>query len=389
MLRLTRIHNVYQLRLIVSYTSIRYSITLTTKTTIMASTNNSIIPQSVTTLDQLIDSCRSYYCSSINKDRLFTLIEWVLSVATRLIETTDNEIEARFAIARIWGLESELNKIRTQLEAILKPKSNSSPQVTVESSVRIGSCRIDVISTRPEGGDKMTFYPIRGGGYVTITPGVHSDYLPEIGDRLSKLDTVTARNMATIIRDVLNAKSPIFDCVPSNQLIDLGIETVRSVYLWKGTNGLIVSADGHYIGQLRSNGRNIIYRRVVDLDLCYVSRDMRVVYSNLLTTYTSNSENLQRLIKLVRANVSEPDQYPLPVIEKVKYTARVNTLEEDNEMIGTDTLTHIELAYQNWLVITPRVEDDEMVDKIVDYAVDNKNLSIKTLIKNVEEMLNA
>lgn len=343
-------------------------------------------------LDQLINSCRTYMDSSANKDRVYTLSEWVIQAATGLISVTDKEIEAKFTVARIWGANSELKKIRAQLEAILKP-TPAIPQVVIESSGRIDKYQVDIVLTFRIG-DSMntTSYPIRGGGYVFITPCISSRFLGEIGERLSQLSIVDSRHVTGILREVLGLGGRSFGSVPRDKLVNLGIYDIPTLHLLKGTDGLLVSVSDNacdYVGQLNSDCRGISSdgKIIQSLDLCCIGSSARIVYSERLSEYTSNTENHQRLIELVRAHVSNSDEYRILV--KIKYSVRTDTLEEGEIFTDRDDLTYIELAYQNYLVVTPSIADDELAEKVIDYAVDNKNLSIKTLIKNVEVMLNA
>ena len=105
--------------------------------------------------------------------------------------------------------------------------------------------------------------------------------------------------------------------------------------------------------------------------------------------HTSSSENLQQLVELVRANVSELDRYQLPDIKKIKHDVRIVALNDEEELDDNDQSTYVQLAYQNWVIIINPAVDDEIADKIFDYTIDNKDLSMKSLIKGIESMLDA
>ena len=355
------------------------------------------------TIEQLIEVCRSYVHITNHQDRVIILSEWAIAVVIGTITVTNDEINDKFLSSRIWGDDRKLTEIRIIVESLLSQKTspverkaNPIPlarQTITISSAGIRNYRINVSYIVPTEDDKIISYPIRSRGYVTISPRIPDNHQSEVGRRLSELVIVDARRMARIIHDVLKLGGRIFDIIPSDQLINLGITTADSLHLWKGTDGRIISfADDHceYVGRLTSDGRGIdnTVGPATSLELCHAKNNDKLTYSRLVREYTDNSINHRRLVELVRANVSELDRYQLPDIKKIKYDVRIVALNDEEELDDNDQSTYVQLAYQNWVIIDPAV-DDEMADKIFDYTIDNKDLSMKSLIKGIESMLDA
>lgn len=347
-------------------------------------------------IDQLIEACRSYHQSSTQKDKASEFVEWIIQAANGIIKTSGEEIQAKFSVARIWGTDADITNVRVLLEMILQQKSSSItpiPQVVVESSARIGGYRIDVITSDYVGTTpgSSSVYPLQNGGCVIIRPCLPSRDVTLI-NRLNELIGVNAREVAEIMGECLNLPNrTINDVIPENQLIEFDIGC-NTLHLWKGTNGILIKKFGNdqmLIGRLSQNCMNIIPdSQSSPLELKVLSTNVREDQSAKLSQYTINSRNHRRLVELVRANVKNPDNF-IEVPTVAQYEVRTVILEEGEELTEDNDCTCVDLGYRNWLIIDPAIEDSDMLEKVVEYTTNNKGVSIKSLIKNVEEMLNA
>ena len=118
--------------------------------------------------------------------------------------------------------------------------------------------------------------------------------------------------------------------IPDDQLINLDIKGMESVYLWK--NGLLILVQDSIqqcIGQLSSDCRSVI---TIDntisfnISVTVLGYSYRASHTKLLTEYTGNPDNYRRLVALVRANVSNSESFILTPNKRIP----------DDQLIGLD-----------------------------------------------------
>lgn len=337
-------------------------------------------------IDSLIESCKTYLNLVNYKSRPTAFIEWVIQLASGQGKPSTERIESKFLTARIWGNDEVLNDIKTQLNTILNPESTSVPIQFVESVASVNGYLITVSST-DNSGNSCHVYSI-DGFFVTITLPLTTINYNKIAKRIPELSIVSARNVANILREILGLRDQIFDHIPVDQLIHLGINDLSTIHLWKGSEGVLISSiykRSTCVGRLSNDCRTVTSTPApcTHLTLCNVERENTIKYSNLLSVYTNNADNYSRLMELVRANVSNPDAFNKTPL-KIEYTVRVDVTDHvDNQFCHS-----LSLGYMHRLIVTPQINNDDQFYAIMN-EVKNKDQSHLSLIKKVEEILNS
>lgn len=351
-----------------------------------------VINSTTPALDTLIESCKTYLNLLNHKSRPTAFIEWVIQVADGQGNPSDERIKSKFLSARIWGNDALLLEIQNQLNQIINPVPEPIPTQFVESIASVNDYTVIVSATN----DSQLYHPVFtiGKCYVIVNLSrSHSNNYDQINKRLHTLDIITARKVADILCDVLEFNHQIFDHVPKNDLISLGIGTMTNLHLWKGSDGILISSLGNrstYIGRLTKDCRGIIgsVSSGTHLMLHNTEDRNRTRYTNLLVTHTDNFDNYSRLVQLVKDNVSNPDDFEQDPNTKIKYSVLIDELDSQQLIRDNDKCHPFDLGYGNYLIVTPRINDNDRFVAIMN-EVKKTYQSYGVLIKKAEEILNA
>lgn len=200
-------------------------------------------------MDRLISLCRGYLSTATYRDRSLSFVEWVVRVADGAIIANDEEIRIEFLVARLWSVDAVLADIRVQLDLVLH---KSEYNQIIDPNISL-------------------FKPYNP---VLFKP------------------SVTIRG----------------DMIPDDQLVNLDIDTMALVYLWKEADGVLIlmqnSSTQYCIGQLSTDCRSIVEVSPRDMPPI-INLTRRYSYSRRITEYTRNHDNHQRLVKLVKQHSSD------------------------------------------------------------------------------------
>ena len=291
----------------------------------------------VNDLDRLIELCRDYIQVLDYKAQPLEFVQWVI-LLTRSNSHSRDYIERKFLLARLWGHDDKLINIKNQLDIMMARTDDrntiaSDPRI-IESSVSIGYYRIDVtadigdcqldLTVESDNHELSRIYSMNEC-YIIISSSptleVKND---QIRTRLNTLSIVDAHRVALIIKNELGLKETIRDLIPNSYLIHLNIKGFQSLYLWKGTDGIIIAASkciNLYIGRLNSGCTGIYHRDGDDVPPSLITTDSstRIHCSNLLMNlHDTNPVDHQQLLELVQANVNNPDNYVSSITTEIK-----------------------------------------------------------------------